>query len=203
MNSPCLSAGGLRFLGLLVPAVGLGLPSEDRQACWPVRARPQRGYHVPHQLRRDGRVGASYTARSLGAPAACRRRHALTRRRTRSGSWPSHRRVSHRLRRPFVTQPQRRFICIHPSRLSLTRLAWMVQARLGPHPSAFARHVTGAALRGPGTDMGTNRGRGDSATGHSSGATSCRTPVAVHGIERLSSSMKPASPSFNMQFIIV
>jgi len=32
MFSPCLSAGGLRFLGLHVPAEGLGLPSEDRQA---------------------------------------------------------------------------------------------------------------------------------------------------------------------------
>jgi hypothetical protein len=84
--------------------------------------------------------------RGLGAPA-CRRWHALIRRRSRSGSWPSHRRVSHRLRRPFVTQPQRRFICIHPSRLSLTRLAWMVQARLGLHPSALARHVTGALAR--------------------------------------------------------
>jgi hypothetical protein len=71
----------------------------------------------------------------------------LTRRRARSGSWPSHRRVSHRLRRPFVTQPQRRFIRIHPSRLSLTRFAWMVQARLGLHPSALARHVTGALAR--------------------------------------------------------
>src|SRR5262249_50579314 len=36
MDSPCLSAGGLRFLGHRVPAAGLGLPSEDRRAYWPV-----------------------------------------------------------------------------------------------------------------------------------------------------------------------
>ena len=34
MRSPRLSAGGLRFLDLPVPAVGLSLPSEDRRACW-------------------------------------------------------------------------------------------------------------------------------------------------------------------------
>ena len=40
-------------MGLPVPAAGLRLPSEDRPAYWP-GARPQRGYHVPHQLRRGG-----------------------------------------------------------------------------------------------------------------------------------------------------
>jgi len=34
MDSPCLSAGGLRFLGHPVPAAGLGRPSEDRPAYW-------------------------------------------------------------------------------------------------------------------------------------------------------------------------
>ena len=34
MASPRLSAGGLRFLDLHVPAVGLSLPSEDRRAYW-------------------------------------------------------------------------------------------------------------------------------------------------------------------------
>src|SRR6266571_4644022 len=34
MDSPRLSAGGLRFLDLPVPAVGLRLPSEDRRAYW-------------------------------------------------------------------------------------------------------------------------------------------------------------------------
>jgi hypothetical protein len=34
MDSPGLSAGGLRFSGLLVPAADSGLPSEDRRAYW-------------------------------------------------------------------------------------------------------------------------------------------------------------------------
>jgi hypothetical protein len=40
-------------LGHPVPVAGLGRPSEDRPAYWHT-ARPQRGYHVPHQLRRGG-----------------------------------------------------------------------------------------------------------------------------------------------------
>ena len=34
MDFPRLSAGGVRFLDLHVPAVGLRLPSEDRRAYW-------------------------------------------------------------------------------------------------------------------------------------------------------------------------
>ena len=143
MVSPCLSAGGLRFLGHLVPAAGLGRPSEDRPAYWP--GGPDRNGVTTFRTSRDA-AGGPPMLRGLGVPA-CRRWYAFTRPRARSGSRPSHRRVSHRLRRPFVTQPQRRFIRIHPSRLSLTRFTWMVQARLGLHPSALARHVTGALAR--------------------------------------------------------
>jgi hypothetical protein len=146
MTSPCLSAGGLRFLGRPVPAAGLGRPSEDRPAYWH-RARPHRGCHVPHQLRCGGRGCLLYcatwvprrTAKKSGVPLPDRRRE--------PGSWSVYRRVSHRLRRPFVTQPPRRFAHAHPSRLSLARFAWMTQARLGLHPSAFARHITGAFAR--------------------------------------------------------
>jgi hypothetical protein len=144
MVSPGLSAGGIRFLGHPVPAADLGRSSEDRSAYWP---RGQTASGLPRSAPVEMRRGwVPPILRGLGAPA-CRRWHALTRRRVRSGSWPIHRRISHRLRRPFVTQPQRRFIYIHPSRLSLTRLAWMVQARLGLHPSALARLVTGALAR--------------------------------------------------------
>ena len=54
MPSPCLSAGGLRFLGLLGPAAALSLPSEDRQAYRPLRAGPQRGCRVSHSRAATG-----------------------------------------------------------------------------------------------------------------------------------------------------
>ncbi len=86
--------------------------------------------------------------RDLGAPAYCKESDTpLPDRRLGPGSWSIYRRVSHRLRRPFVTQPPRRFTRVHPSRLSLARLAWMVQAALGLHPPAFARPVTEALAR--------------------------------------------------------
>jgi hypothetical protein len=73
MTSPCLSAGGLRFLGHLVPAAGLGRPSEDRPAYW-LGTRPQRGCRVPHLMRSDGGgrllycgAGVSLTGLRVGA----------------------------------------------------------------------------------------------------------------------------------------
>ena len=132
------------LLGPSCSHCGLG-PSFRRSSG--LLARGQTALGLPRSAPVETRRGwVPPLLRGLGAPA-CPRWHALTRRRSRSGSWPVHRRVSHRLRRPFVTQPQRRFILIHPSRLSLTRFAWMVQAHLGFHPSALVRHVTGALAR--------------------------------------------------------
>ena len=130
---------------------------------------------APVEMRR-GRVPP--ILRDLGAPA-CRDKRGmpLPDQVAGPGSWSVYRRGSHRLRRPFVTQPPRRFICIHPSRLSLARLAWMVQAFLGLHPSAFARHVTGALAR-VGNRPGHWSGQWLLANCHSSGATSCRTLLA-------------------------
>ena len=146
MSSPCLSAGGVRFLGHPVPAAGLGRPSEDRPAYWPPG---QTASGLPRSAPVETRRGwVPPILRDLGAPA-CRVESGmpLPDQVAGPGAWSVYRRVSRRLRRPFVTQPQRRFIGIHPSRLSLARLAWMVQARLGLHPSAVARHVTGALAR--------------------------------------------------------
>ena len=146
MHSPGLSAGGLRFLGHPVPAAGLGRPSEDRPAYWPggqtASGLPR---SAPVEMRRE-RVPP--ILRDLGAPA-CHGEDSrpLPGQGRGPGSWSVYRRGSHRLRRPFVTQPRRRFIRIHPSRLSLTRFAWMDQARLGIYPSALARPVTGALAR--------------------------------------------------------
>jgi site-specific DNA recombinase len=86
--------------------------------------------------------------RDLGAPA-CRNGSGmpLPDRRLGSGSWSVYRRGSHRSRRPYVTQPRWRLAPAHPSRLSLARFAWMVQARLGLHLSAFARLVTETLAR--------------------------------------------------------
>jgi hypothetical protein len=65
-----------------------------------------------------------------------------------------HRRRDHRFRRPSLTKPHRKLTCVHPSDLPLARLAWMVQAPLGLHPSAVARFVTWR-LQGSGTGLDT------------------------------------------------
>src|SRR6516164_5058487 len=74
MTSPCLTAGGLRFLGHRVPAAGLGRPSEDRRAYWPV-GQTATGLPCSALVRRDGvgcllYRGAVVSAAAAGA--ACR-----------------------------------------------------------------------------------------------------------------------------------
>ena len=108
------------------------------------RARPHRGCHVPHQLRRGGGGCLLYCATWVPRPVAAIAAGRCQTEEWGSDSWSVDRRVSHRLRRLFVTPPRRRFTRVHPSRLSLARFAWMVQARLGLHPSALARLVTEA-----------------------------------------------------------
>jgi hypothetical protein len=76
------------------------------------------------------------------------------------GSWLlthyRRKRINHRFRRPSLTKPHQKFTCIHPSDLPLARNAWMVQTRLGLHPSAFARFVTWR-LQGSGTWLDTRQ----------------------------------------------
>jgi hypothetical protein len=69
MDSPCLSAGGLRFLGHPVPAAGLSRPSEDRRAYWPAG---QTASGFPRSAPVETRRGwVPPILRGLGAPA-CR-----------------------------------------------------------------------------------------------------------------------------------
>jgi hypothetical protein len=65
-------------------------------------------------------------------------------------------RINHRFRRPSLTKPHQKFTCVHPSDLPLARNAWMVQTRLGLHPSAFACFVTWH-LQGSGTGLDTGQ----------------------------------------------
>ena len=65
-----------------------------------------------------------------------------------------YRRQNHRFRRPSLTKPPRKLTRVHPSDLPLARLVWMVQARLGLHPSALACFVTWH-LQGSGTGLDT------------------------------------------------
>ena len=119
MDSPCLSAGGLRFSDHHVPAEGLGRPSEDRSA-YRQRTGPQRGCRVPHRPRPGG-GGALSTAGSgcprglLGEPTFAvplRRRHRPDPSLPRQPS----------LRQPVMTQPRQGFTRVRPSHLPLARL---------------------------------------------------------------------------------
>jgi hypothetical protein len=67
-------------------------------------------------------------------------------------------RRNHRFRRPSLTKPHQKFTFVHPSDLPLARSVWMVQTRLGLHPSAFARFVTWR-LQGSGTGLDTIQSR--------------------------------------------
>ena len=84
MDSPCLSAGGICFLGHLVPAADLGRPSEDRPAYWPggqtTTGLPR---SAPDELRR-GR-----------APSLLRGRGVYDRSKARSRSRGPYHRISH------------------------------------------------------------------------------------------------------------
>jgi len=70
--------------------------------------------------------------------------------------------VNHRFRRSLLTEPQRKFTCVHPSDLPLAQLTRMVRVRLGLHPFAFACFVTWH-LQGSGTSLDTGW---DLATSH-------------------------------------
>src|SRR6516164_7036301 len=100
MTSPCLTAGGLRFLGHRVPAAGLGRPSEDRRAYWPV-GQTATGLPCSALVRRDGVGCLLYRGAVVSAAAA----GAACRPYARSSPWLS----TIVFRRPSMTQPQQRF----------------------------------------------------------------------------------------------
>jgi len=152
MTSPCLTAGGLRFLGHRLPAADLGLSSEDGRAYWP-RGQTATGLPCSALVRRDG-VGCLLYCGALVSAAAA---GAACRPLARSSPWLS----TIVFRRPSMTQPQQRFTRVHPSRLSLARFLRMVRSLLGLHLPAFARFVTWR-LRRSGTGLDTRQGHGDS-----------------------------------------
>ena len=117
MASPCLTAGGVRFLGHLVPAAAWAvLPKIGRPTG--AGARPQRGCRVPHPERCDGGGRLLY----------CGAWVSVTRPRAGAGPVARHRRGCHRGGGDHsVTQPRRRFTRVRPCRLSLARV----------HPDGF------------------------------------------------------------------
>ena len=161
-------------MDLHVSAVGLRLPSEDRRAYW---AAAQTATELPcFAPVRDDRGGCflySGVVVSLQETGA-----APLPRQERGGScWlTQYRRGNHRFRRPSLTKPHRKFTCVHPSDLPLARLAWMAQAPLGLHPSAFACFVTWH-LQGSGTGLDTGRSRTTSPAHSSWCNITSRTPL--------------------------
>jgi hypothetical protein len=138
MDSPRLSAGGIRFLDLHVPAVEFRLPSEDRRAYWTeVQTTTGLPRLTPVRCDRGGCFlysGVLVSLHGTGAAPMPRQEQELL-------SSTQHRRRNHRFRRPSLTKPHQKFTRVHPSDLPLARLAWMVQAPLGLHPSALACFV--------------------------------------------------------------
>jgi hypothetical protein len=95
------------------------------------------GCHVPHQLRCSGRGCLLYCAAWVPPYQTESAVRFLS---ESSSHQPS-------VETTFRNTAPRRFMDIHPSRLSLAWFAWMAQAPLGLHPPAFAHHVTGALAR--------------------------------------------------------
>ena len=73
-------------------------------------------------------------------------------------------------RQPAFTEPPRRFISIHPSHLSLSRLARMVRTSLGGYP-----WLRTSPLPGRHAGIGNRQGHSPRSCDHSPIATSCRT----------------------------
>ena len=139
-------------MDLPVPAVELSLPSEDRRAYWTgVQTTTGLPRFAPVRYDRGGCFLYSGVLVSLHGTGGCPCHG-------RSVEAPAfstqNRRKNHRFRRPSLTKPHRKFTRVHPSDLPLARLAWMVQAPLGLHPSAVACFVTWH-LQGSGTGLDT------------------------------------------------
>jgi hypothetical protein len=155
--SRCLSAAGVRFLGHLFPAAGLGLPCGRLTG----RARRRRGYHVPHQGETMG-VSALFTPGS-----GCPHRDFCVSLVPSDPVLPSWSTI---VRQPYMTKPHREFIRIHPSHLSLGRFVRMARTPLGLYPwlRTPPLPVTHAGI-------GNRHGHLPGSHDHSPGAASCRT----------------------------
>ena len=150
MNSPCLSAGGVCFLDLPVPAERFGLP------CGRLTGDRRISSGLPCSASDEVRLGwASLLPRGRWCPRMALRGPWSTAD-FRSAFPTRHCRFDHQFRQPFLTRPRQRFTCVRPSSLSLARSALVVKARLGHYPSAFARFVTWR-LRGSGTGLDTGQ----------------------------------------------
>jgi hypothetical protein len=108
--------------------------------------RPRRGFHVPHQGGAVG-VGASSTPGSW-CPRATRDPGCSLAEGSLTSAldpliavW-----VSHRFRRPHLTEPRRRLTRVHPSDLPLARSARMARARLGHSPLLSSTPLPGHPL---------------------------------------------------------
>ena len=143
-------------MDLPVPAVELRLPSEDRRAYWTFSPDHNGIAAFRASEIRSGRVLPVLRGRwcphaRSGADLAAGQEFL---------SWMlthyRRKRRNHRFRRPSLTKPHQKFTFVHPSDLPLARSVWMVQTRLGLHPSAFARFVTWH-LQGSGTGLDTGR----------------------------------------------
>jgi hypothetical protein len=158
MSSPCLSAGGVRFLDLPVPTEESGLPSEDRRACR--QSRTSLGLPRFAPVRRAGGGCRLYSGAAVSQQepspmflSCCRAKRVAACLAHSLPCQPS-------IRQPDFTEPQRRFTCVHPSQLSFARIGPMVGPPLGLPPPAFARFVTWR-LRGAGTGMDTSQDLGN------------------------------------------
>ena len=148
MDSPRLSAGGIRFLDLHVPAVELRLPSEDRRAYWAC-AQTTTGLPRFAPVRYDRGGCFLYS----GVVVSAHRTSSEV-----ESTFDPLIAVSTILSATLVTEPHRKFTCVHPSDLPLARFARMVRVCLGLHPSAVARFVTWR-LQGSGTGLDTIQSR--------------------------------------------
>src|SRR5262249_26912638 len=135
------------------PAAGLGLPSEDRRAYWPV-GQTATGLPCSALVRRDGVGCLLYCGAGVSLAGAGAASSPLA----QASPWLS----TIVFRRPSMTQPQQRLTRVHPVRLSLARFPRMVRGPLGLHLPAVARFVTWR-LRRSGTGSDTRQGHGDSA----------------------------------------
>jgi hypothetical protein len=125
--SCCLSAAGIRFLGLPVPAQGFRF-SHDRPTHHRNMVGPRRGFHVPHE-RDTGGSGAPCTP---GLRCSHSRRNRFGCRCRFSAASPALRCFSHLPELP-ITKPHQGFTLVHPSTLPLA-----CDPRTGRRPLGFS-----------------------------------------------------------------
>jgi len=160
MLSRRLSAAGFRLLGHLLPA------EDFRPPC----GRPTGSRRTSSGLSRSAPV----ETRTGWVPSILRGRGVPTEFQGENSVRDPKLPYQPSIRQPSMTEPQRRFTCVHPSVLSLARIAKMVPAPLGLHLLLHTR-LTRSQPRMQ--RLGTGCGHLPGPCGHSTGATSCRAPT--------------------------